>query len=76
MAYGALSVLATATLVPAGGQPVTVTNTGVATVYRGTDSSVTTATGTPIYPGGSYTFCVPVAYLIGSVTTDTRWTTE
>ena len=75
MAYGALSVLVTAVAVPAAGFTVTVTNTGAAAVFRGDDSSVTTATGTPIQPGASYTF-TRAAYLIGSATTDTRWITE
>lgn len=76
MAYGALSVLVTATLVPRGATKTTVYNNGATTVYRGTDASVTTSTGMPILPGGSYTFVVPVAYLIGSATTEVRWSDE
>ncbi len=75
MAYGALSVLVTATAVPAGGQRVTVYNNGTAAVYHGTDSSVTTVTGVPIQPGGNAVFYAAGCYLIASATTDCRWTT-
>ncbi len=75
MPYGALSVLVTATAVPASGHRVVVYNNGSAPVYHGTDSSVTTVTGVPIQPGGNASFYQPGCYLIAAATTDCRWTT-
>lgn len=75
MAYGVLSVLVTATSVPAGGAETTVYNNGLVAVYRGDDSSVTTSTGVPINPGGAWTFRKP-SWLIAASTCECRWISE
>lgn len=77
MAYGAITVGVTAVAVPASGTVRTIYNNGSVPVFRGDDSSVTTATGTPIQPGGNWRTLGAAVYLIaGTAGQDVRWVTE
>ena len=77
MAYGAITVGTSAVAVPGTGFTRTIYNNGSVPVFRGDDSSVTTATGTPIQPGGNWRLLGPAVYLIaGTAGQDVRWITE
>lgn len=77
MAYGAITVGTSATLVPASGFSRTIYNNGAVPVYRGEDNAVTTSTGTPIMPGGNWSVGgLPVYLIAGSAGVDVRWVTE
>lgn len=90
--YGKVAVLNTATAVPAaassinGREGIALYNLGAATIYCGTDSSVTTSTGFPVPSLGSVTMALSynaapaagvVVYCIAAVSqvspADTRW---
>lgn len=77
MAYGALTVGTSAVIVPETAKVRTVYNNGAVPVYRGDTPAVTTATGTPIMPGGNWKVGPLAVYLIaGSAGQDVRWVTE
>jgi len=57
--YNTVTVTSAATLVKAANSwraGITLYNVGTATVYVGTDSSVTSSTGMPVAQGGAYDF--------------------
>lgn len=77
MAYGALTVGTSSQLVPSSNKSRTIYNAGSVPVYRGDTSAVTTATGTPIMPGGNWKVAdVSVWLIAGSAGQDVRWITE
>lgn len=77
MAYGNLTVGTSAVVVPNTSKVRTIYNAGAVPVYLGDDASVTTATGTPILPGGNWKRGPLATYLIaGSAGQDVRWATE
>lgn len=73
MSYGAVTVGTSAVAVPGAGSYRVVYNNSSAPLYRGDDSSVTTATGTPILPGGNWKSAGPMFLIAGSAGNDARW---
>jgi hypothetical protein len=77
MAYGTLTVGTSAVVVPSTTKVRTIYNAGAVPVYLGDDASVTTATGTPIQPGGNWKRGPLQTYLIaGTAGQNVTWVTE